>query len=172
MSLRLRFFAFDADEDPAEFARWSAEQLDRAAATDGAAVGRPVVHLAVLSAADADEDALGELCRLLEAATGFDFSTSARSVVPMDQLGSFADRVVQLAASIDDRPPGWFAALRGGVERCRAGYAHLAWELLWDQAGVSDGPDELPTEARVIAPSGTVEAIDAFLDVTDGEDSR
>ena len=107
VSLRLRFFAIDADDDPSSVALLSDGVLDEAerAAFDGppgvspGAPAGPIVHLASLSASDADEDELAELCALLETTTGFDFSSAARSVVPMEHLASFSDAVARLRSS-------------------------------------------------------------------------
>jgi hypothetical protein len=104
MSLRLRFFAFDADEDPAAFHGLTDAELDAAQRAEAPASDSLVVHLAVLSAADADEDALGELCRRLELATGRDFSRGHRAVVAMQQLGSFGAAVGSFEHP--DPPPG------------------------------------------------------------------
>jgi hypothetical protein len=168
MSLRLRFFAFDADEDPAAFHALTDAQLDAAARSPEAPPAHGLlVHLAVLSAADADEDALGELCRRLELATGADFNRGHRCVVPMQGLGSFSATVRSFHHA--DPAPGWLAALRRAVELCCAGYAHLGWDVWWDEAGVSGAPDEQATLAQVV-PSGPASgAIARFFGLTAGD---
>lgn len=180
MSLRLRFFALDADEDPVRFRTIPQGTLDAVAAGPArpAALGLdaftpPVVFLGLLSASDVDEDALGDLCSRLTSHTGRDFDSEPRSTVPLEELATFGDAVDGLppGAPVVD-PAGWLGALRTIVGTCREGYAHLGWELLWDQAGVTDGPDEQPT-AAVVAPTEQVRAaIDAFFGLTATEDGH
>lgn len=170
MSLRLRFFALDADEGRAGFSICDDATLDAVAAAVPAPVGAPIVPLAVLSASDVDEDRLRALCSVLESATGQDFTSAARSVVPTHELASFADAVRRL--ELADPAPGWLAALRHAVDTCRAGQARLGWDLLWDQAGVTDGPDEQPTAATTVPAGQVAGAIDAFGGLTAGDDGR
>lgn len=173
MSLLLRFFAFDADEDPAGFALLEADVLDDAAAPAAPAESTNLVHLAVLSACDDDEDALSQLCQALEQDTGFDFSRAPRTAVAMDRLASFAENVSALHRSTEEpHPVGWLAALHRSVAICAAGYAHLCWELRWDQAGVTDGPDEQPTAAVVAPEAEAAAAIATFFGLTGSADGR
>ena len=66
-------------------------------------------------------------------------------------------------------PAGWPRCVEC-LTMCRAGHAHLGWELFWDQAGVSDGPDEQPTSARCAPADAVASAIATFFGLTAGED--
>lgn len=170
MSLRIRFFAWDADEGPAAFTHLEIAHLDAAQVAaetgGGAAPGQPhLVCVGVISADDEFEGALFETCATLEMTTGQDFTTPGRHALQYDELASFTAILQEVKVASEARP--WLDATREAVSEAIAGYAHLTWDVFWDQAGVSDGPDEQPLAAAAWTGAETTEAIDEFLDVTD-----
>ncbi len=170
MSLRIRFFAWDADEGPPGFALLNESQLGAAqiAAEAGAGAAADVPHLVcvgVISADDEFEGALFETCATLEMTTGQDFTTPGRHALAYDELASFSAILRNVNVATEARP--WFDAASEAVTEAMAGYAHLAWDVFWDQAGVVDGPDEQPLAADAWTGPETTEAIEEFLDVAD-----
>jgi hypothetical protein len=171
MSLRIRLFAWDADEQPSAFGSLGIDRLDAAQAAsergDGAAPDQPnLVCVGVVSADDEFEAALFEVCQALQAGTGQDFTTPGRHWLPYDELASFAQALTTGVAAVpaDGRP--WHDAAKEAVNEAMTGFAHLGWEVFWDQAGVRDGPDEQPVAAAAWTGGETSEAIGDFLDIT------
>lgn len=119
-----------------------------------AAPAQNVTWVGFVSAADADEDALGQLLQLV-ADAGCLPGAVAHGVGPSteDLDESCATRVRTLAAD-DDPQTGWLDTLADALGATAGAACRLGWWTRYDRAGTaSDGPDEWPTAWSTTDPS-------------------